>query len=387
MLLGIDTSCDETAVAVLDIGSMLEQGIYKEDMLRADLISSQVSLHKEYGGVVPELAAREHIISLPFLVDKALSQANITYSDLTAVSVTRGPGLNGCLLVGLNFAKSLAFSLGIPLIAAHHIEGHIFASELMPEDVRPEYPLLSLVVSGGHTMIVQIDSFRSYKTLASTRDDAAGEAFDKCATLLGLPYPGGPSLSKKAEKGDASRFRFPIGVRKDEASFSFSGLKTAVQRTVSSLKDSLSDETLVCDLAASVQSAIVQALVEKSISICSQIKPRSFVLTGGVAANCLLRASIKQKVEELGIKFCVPSFHWCTDNGAMMAILGAKIIQHNLSAYKAWCPSGDSLGPNVSINVGAVTRWALATNSSCPKGLLFDNLNKVGDGKNARLLQ
>lgn len=360
MLLAIETSCDETAVALF-ADPFAEPRPDDFDVPRADLISSQTKLHEPYGGVVPELAAREHLLNLPAIVDRALETAGVTLADVTAVAVTRGPGLKGCLLVGLAYAKALSYSKRIPLIPVHHIEGHMLAGELMGPGKRPEYPCLALVVSGGHTMLVLMKSFRDYQVVARTRDDAAGEAFDKSATLLKLPYPGGPSLSKLAELGDPKRFRFPIGVSSDAESFSFSGLKTAVMRTCASLGAELDDEKTRADLAASVQHAIVKALVEKSATACKQYRPKSFLLTGGVAANRSLRSQLESRMQTEGVQFCVPDFKWCTDNAAMIGILALRTIQADPGQFERWrsAPAPQTLGPNVPHVVGVLPRWPI----------------------------
>ena len=362
MLLAIETSCDETAIALLDSGALFEKGVEGEEALLADLVSSQINLHEPYGGIVPELAAREHLRNLPVLYKEALGRAGVSPAELRALAVTRGPGLKGCLLVGLSFAKALALSLRIPLLALHHIEGHLVVGELLPLEERPIYPALALVVSGGHTMLVWIDSLRRYEVIARTRDDAAGEAFDKIAMLLQLPYPGGPSLAAAAEDGDSERFTFPRGVAGDPESFSFSGLKTAVLRRVQALEASegLSSQT-VRDLAASSQAAIVSSLVEKTVAACEELKPRSLLLTGGVAANESLRSALRTVADQRSLRFVVPPAKWCTDNAAMIAVLGAAVIKQNPQLYERWNPaaSAQNLGPNVPFEVEALPRWPL----------------------------
>lgn len=361
MLLSIETSCDETAVSVLCLESFLAPGRETEQYLKSDLIASQTELHTAYGGVVPELAAREHIQNLPSLVAEALSKADISLSDITAIACTRGPGLKGCLLVGLSFAKALSLSRSIPLLPIHHIEGHMCAGALLSEDERPQYPYLTLVVSGGHTMLVLVESFRKYQLLAVTRDDAAGEAFDKGATLFGLPYPGGPALSREAQKGDPSRFSFPIGVPDDPASFSFSGLKTAVQRQVKKLGEEASESQTVCDLSASLEHAIVEALVLKSVRAAETEKVRSFFLTGGVAANGRLRQRLKEEMSQRGIQFSVPPHRWCTDNAAMIAVVAAGIVEENPQAYFEWQRQAtENLGPDAPLSLGARAKWPIA---------------------------
>lgn len=356
MLLALETSCDESAVALMDL-EILGAGGSLLEALRADFVSSQTKLHEAYGGVVPELAAREHIANLPLLVQEACKKAGITPGDVRAIAVTRGPGLNGCLLVGLCYAKAFAWAQQIPLLALNHIEAHIFAGELMPVDEKPELPMVALVVSGGHTMLVHISEFRRYTIIAKTRDDAAGEAFDKAAAVLGLPYPGGPSLSKCAEGGDARAYPLPVGLAKDYKSFSFSGLKTALARAAA--KEDLTDAQTVKNLSASLQAAIVKALTDKSAAACRDLKPRSFLLTGGVAANQALRASLHQEITALGIKFCVPDRRWCTDNAAMLAALAFRIIEKEPQTYLSFAGAGAMLGPETPYHVHSLPRWPI----------------------------
>ena len=379
MLLAIETSCDETALALFDAGVRFTDPEFARRgrpldgaELRQDIVSSQIKLHQAYGGVVPEVAAREHIKNLPLLIQSMLTAAGIGIDSISAVAVTRGPGLKGSLLVGLSFAKSLAWSRAVPLIPVHHMEGHLLATELLPAAERPEYPAVALVVSGGHTMLVRIDAIGSYHLLATTRDDAAGEAFDKAATLLGLPYPGGPSLSKRAVAGDPFRFQFPAGMLKDPASFSFSGLKTAISRTVSSFGAEIeTNQQLVDDLAASVEQTIAHILVYKTVQACEAVRPKSVILTGGVAANGRLRSMLKSEVEKLGLRFCVPPPKWCTDNAAMIGIVACREIENNPESYSAWpadrgftlgsSPSG--LGPRAPFDLGALPRWPVGVNN------------------------
>jgi N6-L-threonylcarbamoyladenine synthase len=362
MLLAIETSCDETAVAVLDVKQYVCHRGASGEILRADIVSSQTKLHEPYGGVVPELAAREHILNLPILVQRALQESSVTAPELSAIAVTRGPGLKGCLLVGLCYAKALAYSSQLPLLALNHIEGHIFAAELLPEKDRPEYPFIALVVSGGHSLLVEVSSFRNYKPIAKTRDDAAGEAFDKGAMLLGLPYPGGPSLANAAVQGNPRKFAFPVGVAADPHSFSFSGLKTALQRTVTALGPQAADSQVVSDLAASYQYAVVRALCEKSLVACEMRRPKSFVLTGGVAANECLRSTLQSELAKRSIKFCVPERRWCTDNASMIGMLACRIIAASPEDYWNWANPGQDnnlIGPNVPADIGALPKWPL----------------------------
>lgn len=357
MLLAIETSCDETALAVLDAET-------KVAGIKADLVSSQVALHRPYGGVVPEIAAREHIRVLPWLYKQAFEQSGASVGSLEAIVVTQGPGLKGCLLVGLSFAKALAFSTGIPLIPVNHLEGHLFAFELLEEADNVEYPLLALVVSGGHTMLVLVRSFRDYLVVANTRDDAAGEAFDKTATLLGLPYPGGPALSKTATGGDRAAFSFPVSLPNELSAFSFSGLKTAVLREVEKLgPEALGDQTLLKNLAASVEWAIVNNLLHKTELALEQYPVRTVILTGGVAANGCLRQRMKDLAGSRGLNFLVPPHKWCTDNAAMIGVVGRKIFRSSKERYHNWDLKGEGfnlLGPDAVIDCAAYARWPLA---------------------------
>lgn len=350
MLLAIETSCDETGVALFPPHSLQPA---------AELLASQTRLHKDYGGVVPELAAREHIVNLPELTCRVLADTGAGIKDLSAVAVTCGPGLQGCLLVGVSYAKALAFSRGIPLIPIHHIEAHLAAGELLPEEQRPKYPCLALVVSGGHTMLIHVAGFRNYRTVAETRDDAAGEAFDKIATVLGLPYPGGPSLAAAAERGDPQAFGFPIGVPADRGSFSFSGLKTAVARAVAAVPEAERTPSFVEDAAASAERAIVAALTGKSAAACLELQPASFLLTGGVAANKELRRSLSAAMAEQGVPFCVPDRKWCTDNAAMVGVLAQRMIEARFADYAAWPAAPSGLGPDAAWDVGARARWPI----------------------------
>ncbi|MFN8392609.1 MAG: tRNA (adenosine(37)-N6)-threonylcarbamoyltransferase complex transferase subunit TsaD [Bdellovibrionota bacterium] len=363
MLLAIETSCDETSVAIVDINRFSDRSAKPAEFLKADLISSQTDLHVAYGGVVPELAAREHLQNLPILIDQAFQSAGCRPDDLSAVAVTRGPGLNGCLLVGLTFAKSFALARNLPLLALNHLEGHLFASDLL--EIRPEpiYPALLLLVSGGHTELVLIKSFREYELVARTKDDAVGEAFDKSATLLGLPYPGGPQLAALAARGDRARFPFPVGMPEDDSAFSFSGVKTAVRRRVDRLGDELRDPQTLCDVSAGIETALVEALLLKLRKAVSHHRPRAVHLSGGVAANTHLQERLRALLRQKGIAFFVPPSRWCTDNAAMIGVLGARILLHNALSFREWherpLPKAD-LGPNVPFDVGAMPRWPLA---------------------------
>ncbi|MBP9837712.1 MAG: tRNA (adenosine(37)-N6)-threonylcarbamoyltransferase complex transferase subunit TsaD, partial [Proteobacteria bacterium] len=241
MLLAIETSCDETAVALLDLSKPISETSSSSEFLKSEIIASQIKLHQAYGGVVPELASREHLINLPLLIKKTIDDNSLNTDQIKAVAVTRGPGLKGCLLVGLTFAKFFAFSKNVPLLCINHLEGHVFSGNMLAREERPEYPYLTLLVSGGHTELILVEAYRKYKIICRTKDDAVGEAFDKSATLIGLPYPGGPQLAKRAETGDEESFRFPYGMPEDDSAFSFSGIKTAISREVKSLGDKVND--------------------------------------------------------------------------------------------------------------------------------------------------
>ncbi len=308
LILGIETSCDETAVAVLDD----IQGIL------SDIISSQLE-HSQYGGVVPEIASRTHLKTILPVLEKALSAAKVSLSQLDGIAVTCGPGLVGSLLVGISVAKALHFSLAIPLIGIHHIEAHIFAAILENPELSP--PFVALVVSGGHTQLIFLPAFGVYEILGSTRDDAAGEAFDKVAALLGLGYPGGPIINRLAEKGDPEFMKFPRASVKD-FEFSYSGLKTAV---VNYVKNSPADivRRHLSDIAASFQEAAVDVLVEKSIQAAKHKDVEKIAVAGGVGANSRLRNLLKERAAKAGVSVFYPSPVLCTDNGAMVAKAGA----------------------------------------------------------------
>lgn len=373
MLLSIETSCDETAVALFDLapffdGRFEQRAVGSSDFLRGELISSQVKLHTAYGGVVPELAAREHLKNLPLLIKELFKCCGVKAGDLTAVAVTQGPGLKGSLLVGYSFAQSFAASLDLPCLGVNHLEGHLFAGDLLAPEARPVFPMVALLVSGGHTELVWVESFRSYRVLARTRDDAAGEAFDKSATLLGLPYPGGPVLSRTAESGEPGRFSFPVAVVDDASSFSFSGLKTAVLRRVQEIgcgQQGVSDEKLRADLAYGIEQAIVESLVLKSIAVCKTTPPASFLLTGGVAANRALRSRLSHELSLLGIPFVVPPNKWCTDNAAMIGVCAAQILARSGMVVNGTVVNGRVVGPTLATgnyggaDVGVRARWPL----------------------------
>lgn len=319
LVLGIESSCDETGIALCTThGEILGQALY-----------SQVAMHKDYGGVVPELASRDHIRRFLPLLEDTLAQAGKSLTDVDALAVTTGPGLPGALMAGCAFGYSLALGLGKPVIPVHHLEGHLLSPLLSATP--PAFPFTALLVSGGHTQLMGVEGLGNYTLLGETLDDAAGEAFDKTAKMIGLPYPGGPALAKLAETGDASRFKLPRPMlHSGDCMFSFSGLKTAVLTTVMKLAGvqqpsetmqlSQSDKA---DLAASFQAAIVETLVKKALAACAQTGHKRLVVAGGVGANQLLRQQLVHKAQKAGVDVYFPELSLCTDNGAMIAFAGA----------------------------------------------------------------
>ncbi|MGD8779367.1 MAG: tRNA (adenosine(37)-N6)-threonylcarbamoyltransferase complex transferase subunit TsaD [Ignavibacteria bacterium] len=311
--LGIESSCDETSVAVVS-----------ENKVLANLVSSQ-DFHKEYGGVVPELSSRAHLEIILPLVKQALKKASIILNDIDVICATAGPGLIGALLVGLTFAKGLSLSLNKPFIPVNHIEGHIFSGFLMKE--KPEFPFLCLVVSGGHTLLLNVKSESEIYKLGSTIDDAAGEAFDKVAKMLGLEYPGGPSIQKYAAQGDENKIRFPISQCKNIFDFSFSGLKTAVLRYIQKEYGSSKeiDKKQLPDIAASFQKAVVGALKQKTEKALFLNEYKTISLVGGVAANQSLRKTFQELSAKHNVKLVIPDLQFCGDNAAMIANRGMQL--------------------------------------------------------------
>ena len=366
MLLAIDSSCDETALCLLDWAKYC-QGAALPECVVAEEVSSQVKLHAAYGGVVPELAAREHIINLPLMLTELLRGAGTSYQDIDAVAVTRGPGLNGCLLVGLCFAKGLSYCQRLPLILVNHVEAHIFASLLAAARVGLSYPSIALVVSGGHTLLLQLSSWGCYQIIAQTRDDAAGEAFDKCANLIGLGYPGGPELSRLAESGEAERFVFPIGLESSACDFSFSGLKTAVLRVVQELKKNGDLDRSRNHLCAAVEKAIVAALLEKTKRALLANQAANLVLCGGVAANRRLRAELSKLCLDHSCQLLMPEKQYCTDNAAMVGALALETIKHDCEAFnrqRELIKKGATKGLNYCrLEAGALPRWPITQRS------------------------
>jgi len=318
-ILGIESSCDESAVAVLDEA----RGLLSHELF------SQIDLHRLYGGVVPELASRDHVQRLLPLVRQALAKANTRPEELDGVAYTAGPGLVGALLTGAAMGRSMAFALGVPAIPIHHLEGHLLAPLL--EDRIPPFPHLALLVSGGHTMLIVVKALGEYQILGETRDDAAGEAFDKSAKLLGLPYPGGPELARLAEKGRGGSFEFPRPMLNREGyEFSFSGLKTAVMLAV---RESAPDEQRRADIARGVQDAIVDTLVGKTARALDDTGLQHLVVAGGVSANRVLRAALEPAAAGRGAEIYFPRLEFCTDNAAMIAVAGlARLKQGAVAA-------------------------------------------------------
>ncbi len=306
IVLGIESSCDETGIAIYDT---------KSGQLLADQLYSQVSLHAEYGGVVPELASRDHIRRVVPLIRQSLSEANLSLQDLDGIAYTSGPGLIGALMVGASVGRSLAWGLGIPAVGVHHMEGHLLAPML--EDNPPEFPFVALLVSGGHTMLVEVESIGEYRILGESLDDAVGEAFDKTAKMLGLAYPGGPVLAALAEKGEPGVYEFPRPmVRQGGLDFSYSGLKTFALTTWNQSNKAEQDKA---NIAHAFQEAVVDTLFIKCRRALEAVKGKRLVIAGGVGANKRLR----EKLAELDAEVFFPRIQFCTDNGAMIAYAGA----------------------------------------------------------------
>jgi len=323
LILGIETSCDETAAAVVLNGRKV----------LSNVIASQIDTHREYGGVVPEIAARKHVESISFIVKEALRQATVSLSDINGIAVSNGPGLVGALLVGLSFAKALAFANRIPLIGVHHIHSHICANYLS-EGSEWNPPFVCLVVSGGHTHLIEVMDYHNCRVLGRTRDDAAGEAFDKVGRTLGLPYPGGPEIDRLARVGNPNAITFPRTSFEDSLDFSFSGLKSAVLQYLQKNKDGN-----VTDIAASFQQAAIDVLISHTVKACIEKNFKKMALAGGVAANSGLRDAITKSCYENNLTLHLPPVVYCTDNAAMVAsggyyryLLGAA-DKFDLNAY------------------------------------------------------
>lgn len=328
IVLGIETSCDETGVALYDTDAGL----------LAHALFSQVKIHAEYGGVVPEIASRDHVRKLLPLINQCLEKAGLTRKDIDAVAYTAGPGLIGALLVGTATGQGIAMALGVPALAVHHMEGHLLAPML--EVDQPSLPFVALLVSGGHTMLVEVRAIGEYRILGETLDDSAGEAFDKTAKLLGLGYPGGPALARLAEHGDAGRFAFPRPMTdRPGLDFSFSGLKT---HTRNLWLNGDKDEDTQADIAAGFQQAVVDTLLIKCRRAMQQTRAQQLVIAGGVGANLSLRQTLQQAGKKYGWKVSYPRLEFCTDNGAMIAFAGCQRLvagQHTgpvLKAFARW---------------------------------------------------
>ncbi|WP_044895485.1 tRNA (adenosine(37)-N6)-threonylcarbamoyltransferase complex transferase subunit TsaD [Bacillus alveayuensis] len=316
-ILGIETSCDETAAAVIKNGRTI----------LSNIVASQIDSHKRFGGVVPEIASRHHVEQITVVVEEALQKANMTFQDLTAIAVTEGPGLVGALLIGINAAKALAFAHNLPIIGVHHIAGHIYANQLVHE---LSFPLIALVVSGGHTELVYMKEHGSFEVIGETLDDAAGEAYDKVARTLNLPYPGGPHIDRLAHEGMASIDLPRAWLEERSYNFSFSGLKSAVINTLHNA--SQRGETIdPKNLAASFQASVVDVLVTKTLRAAEEYKVKQVLLAGGVAANKGLRSALENAlIDKQGIELMIPPLSLCTDNAAMIAAAGDVLYQKGI---------------------------------------------------------
>jgi len=331
LILGIDTSCDDTAAAVVEDGGRIVSNV----------VSNQNEIHIKYGGIVPELASRRHVELITPVVSEALANAKAGFSDIDAIAVTHGPGLIGSLLVGVCFAKSLSYVYSIPIVAVNHLEGHICSYYL---ERKPVFPFLALVVSGGHTSIYKVTGIGNYEEIGRTRDDAAGEAYDKVAKLLGYGYPGGPIIDELATKGDPQSVKFPRAFLKDCYDFSFSGLKTSVLNYVRKNPEAGKE-----DIAASFQAAVIDVLVGRSIEVAKKNGISRIALSGGVAANKGLRQELSEKASKEGIEVFLPTVGLCTDNAAMIASAGYyHFINGDFATFdlnpKAYLPLGSATG-------------------------------------------
>ena len=321
-IMGIETSCDETAVAIVKNGREIV----------ANIVASQIESHKRFGGVVPEIASRHHVEQITIVLEEALKQANVKYEDLDAIAVTEGPGLVGALLIGVNAAKAISFAHSIPLVGVHHISGHIYANRLISE---MEFPLLSLVVSGGHTELVYMKEHGHFEVIGETRDDAAGEAYDKVARTLDLPYPGGPHIDKLAQQGEPSITLPRAWLEEGSYDFSFSGLKSAVINTVHNAEQR-GEVIKPEDLAASFQQSVIDVLVTKTIRATEEFKVKQVLLAGGVAANKGLRSALEEEFAKIpDVKLIIPPLSLCTDNAAMIAAAGSVLFEKGIRSSLA----------------------------------------------------
>ncbi|MDX8363303.1 tRNA (adenosine(37)-N6)-threonylcarbamoyltransferase complex transferase subunit TsaD [Cytobacillus sp. IB215316] len=314
IILAIETSCDETAVAIIKNGCEI----------LANVVASQIESHQRFGGVVPEIASRHHVEQITIVLEEALKQAQISYNEIDAIAVTEGPGLVGALLVGVNAAKAIALAHNIPIIGVHHIAGHIYANQLVSE---MKFPLISLVVSGGHTELVYMEKHGSFKVIGETRDDAVGEAYDKVARTLGLPYPGGPHIDRLAHEGEATIKLPRAWLEEGSFDFSFSGLKSAVINTLHNAKQR-GEDLATKDIAASFQASVIDVLVTKTMLVVDKYNVQQVLLAGGVAANQGLRAALKEKFSSKDdIELIIPPLSLCTDNAAMIAAAGSVLYK------------------------------------------------------------
>jgi N6-L-threonylcarbamoyladenine synthase len=343
LVLGIETSCDETGI-----------GIVRGTTLLTNIISSSMDEHARYGGVVPEVAARAHLEALGPALTAALAEAGVTFSDLDAIAVTSGPGLSGALMVGVGAAKALAIAIDRPLYAVNHLVGHVGADVLRNDGTEIELPTIALLVSGGHTSLLLVrDLVSDVELLGETIDDAAGEAFDKVARLLGLPYPGGPHIDRVAVGGDPAAIRFPRGLTQPKDmehhryDFSFSGLKTAVARWVEQARDA-GDDVPIADVAASFREAVVDVLLRKALAACADFGVPRLLLGGGVVANARVRQLAAERSAAAGVELRVPPLDLCTDNGAMIAALGAQLVM------AGHAPSGLDFGADSTLPVTVI---------------------------------
>lgn len=325
LVLGLETSCDETAAALVEDGRRA----------LSDVVSTQVEIHRRWGGVVPELASRNHVVQVLPVVHEALARAGRSLNDVGLIAVTSGPGLLGALLVGVQVAKSLSLAMDVPFVGVNHLEGHLLAIRLAGE--APDPPYLGLVVSGGHTSLYEVVAPGSYRLIGSTRDDAAGEAFDKVAKILGLPYPGGAPIDQLAQRGDPNAIRFPRAMsRPDEADWSFSGLKTAVMNHVR--RHGRPSGRLLEDLCASFQEAVADALTKKVVAAARKLRHQAVVICGGVAANSRLRSLAAERAAYRDLRLFIPPVKLCTDNGSMIAVAGYDAYQRGLRSNLALNP-------------------------------------------------
>lgn len=330
LTLGIETSCDETAAAVLRGGREI----------LSNVISTQIPTHQKFGGVVPEIASRKHILNIMPVIDEAISKSGVKLEEINQIAVTYGPGLVGALLVGVSAAKALSFALKIPLVAVNHLQGHIFANFLSEPKLEP--PFLALIVSGGHSALIKQKNYNEFELLGQTRDDAAGEAFDKIARVMNLPYPGGPEIDKLAKIGNADAINFPHP-KVSDFDFSFSGLKSAVLNFLNSAKMK-GDEINFADVAASFQKTVIDSLIEKTVLAAEKFQMKKIVLAGGVAANSSLEMNLRKICEENHFEFFYPSKILCTDNAAMIACRG-----YYQSLEKNFAPLDLNAVPNLGI--------------------------------------